>query len=82
MIAGIVNTQAHQQHQKGKHYARELCVFTYCMRAIEGHAGRENAGKQVCLLQKVQKAQAVFKVRRRYEKFSGFKIKRSSCENG
>ena len=43
MIAGIVNTQAHQKHQKGKHYARELCVFTYYMRAIEDRVGRENA---------------------------------------
>lgn len=56
MIASIVNTQANRQHQKGQHYARELCVFTYCMRAIEGRAGRENAGNQVYLLQKAQKS--------------------------
>lgn len=55
MIASIVNTQAHWQHQKGPNYVRELCVFTYCMRAIEGRAGRENAGNQVYLLKKVEK---------------------------
>lgn len=55
MITSIVNTQAHRQHQKRPNYVRELCVFTYCMRAIEDRAGRENAGEQVCLLRKVQK---------------------------